>query len=351
MKKLFLIPLLIVLVLALSLPLMSGCPAPPPAAKVYELNIQSAWPRGDLSMETLKEFAAAADKRSNGQLKISIFGAPEIVGMFEVAEAVKKGTLDMGHGAGNLWSGIIPVGDVEFGLPYGYRIPEEKTFTGKANAIRKFFFESGFIDLLREQYATQGVYYLDIHPYGPVPFMVATKPIVTVNDFKGLRIRTDGLWMEWENGCGANGVDLPGDEAYMALKMGTVDASIWDVSGVTGLHWNEVAPYWIHGEEDDQTIGNILVNMSLWNELPDNLKQALAGAAEDYWYACLAAYEKDMAVCYDLVKQGKLTEVWMDDELIALHEKVGYALWDEVASRDAAAAKAVQLIKDWRGVK
>jgi TRAP-type mannitol/chloroaromatic compound transport system substrate-binding protein len=133
--------------------------------------------------------------------------------------------------------------------------------------------------------------------------------------------------------------------------MGTVDASIWDVSGVTGLHWNEVAPYWIHGEEDDQTIGNILVNMSLWNELPDNLKQALAGAAEDYWYACLAAYEKDMAVCYDLVKQGKLTEVWMDDELIALHEKVGYALWDKVASRDAAAAKAVQLIKDWRGVK
>ena len=347
MKKLFLIPLLIIIAGAL---IFSGCAKPAPA-KVYELKIQSAWPRGDLSMETLKAFAEAADKRSNGRLKISYYGAPEIVGMFEVAEAVKKGTLDLGHGSGMLWSGIIPIGDVEFSLPYGYRIPEEKTFADKGNAVRKFFFDSGFINLLREEYGKQGVYYLDIHPYGPVPFMVAKKPIQTVNDFKGLRIRTDGMSMEWENGCGANGVDIPGDEGYMALKMGTVDAAIWDVSCVTGLSWNEVAPYWIHGEENDQCIGHIIVNQGVWNSLPDDLKKALAGAAEDYWYACLAAYEKDVAACYDLVKQGKFTEVWMDKDLIALHEQVGYALWDKVASRDAAAAKAVQLIKTWRGVK
>lgn len=341
-----------VLFLALTvagLPFMGACaPAEP---EVYELKIQSAWPRGDLSVETLAEFCAAADARSNGRLKISFFGAPEIVGMFEVAEAVKMGTLDLGHGAGNLWSGVIPVGDVEFSLPYGYRVPEEATLKGKGNAIREFYFESGFIDLLRERYATQGVYYLDIHPYGPVPFMVATKPIVTVDDFKGLVIRTDGLWMEWENGCGANGVDIPGDEGYMALKLGTVEAAIWDVSGVTGLSWHEVAPYWIHGEENDHAIGHIVVNMDLWNELPDDLKEALAGAAEDYWYACLDAYEKDMAVCYDLVEKGELTEVWMDDELIALHEEVAYALWDEVATRSAAAAEAIQMIKDWRGVE
>jgi len=346
-KKLFLISLLIVLAGAL---IFGGCAQPAPA-KVYELKIQSAWPRGDLSMETLKAFSEAAAKRSDGQLKISYFGAPEIVGMFEVAEAVKKGTLDMGHGAGNLWGGVIPVGDVEFSLPYGYRIPEEKTFEGQGNAVRKFFFESGFVDLLREEYATQGVYYLDIHTYGPVPFMVATKPIKTVKDFTGLKIRTDGMWMEWENRCGANGVDIPGDEGYMALKLGTVEAAIWDVSCVTGLSWNEVAPYWIHGEENDQCIGHILVNQGLWNSLPADIKEDLAGAAEDYWYACLAAYEKDMEKCYDLVKQGKFTEVWMDDELIKLHEEVAYKLWDEVATRSPAAATAVQLLKEWRGIK
>lgn len=374
MKRLILIPLVIVLAGAL---IFGGCaaptpapapvapgpgpeptpapappaPAPAPAPEVYNLKIQSSWPRGDLSVETMAAFCAAADKRSNGQLKISFFGAPDIVGMFEVGEAVKKGTLELSQGAGNIWSGVIPVGDVEFALPYSYRIPEETTLKDKGNAIRKFFFESGFIDLLRERYATQGVHYLDIHPYGPVPFMVATKPIRTVDDFTGLRIRTDGLWMEWEIGCGATGIDLPGDEGYMALKLGTVDASIWDCSGVTGLAWHEVAPYWIHGEENDHAIGHILVNMDVWNSLSPDLQEALAGAGEDYWYACLDAYDKDMDTIRDLVKKGELTEVWMDDELIALHEEVGYALWDDVATRSPACAEAVQMIKDWRGVE
>jgi TRAP-type mannitol/chloroaromatic compound transport system substrate-binding protein len=346
MKKLFLILLLVVFAGTL---IFSGCAKE--TGKVYNLRIQSAWPHGDLSYETLHVFAEAASKRSNGRLVISTFAAPDIVGMFEVSEAVKKGTLDMAHGAGNLWSGIIPIGDVEFGLPYGYRVPEEKTFESKADAIRKFYYESGLLDLLREQYATQGVYYLDMHLVGPVPFMVATKPIQTVNDFKGLRIRTDGMWMEWENGCGANGVDISGDEGYMALKLGTVDAGVWDSSCVTGLSWHEVAPYWIHGEENDNVEQHILVNQNVWNSLPDDLKQALRGAAEDYYYACRDAYKKDLDACYDLAKQGKLTEVWMDKDLIALHEQVGYALWDEVAGRDAACAKAVQMIKKWRGIK
>lgn len=362
MKRLWLIILFVVLAGALVFsscaqpapaptPAPAPAPASAPAPAPVELKIQSAWPHGDLSFETLKVFAAAADQRSQGRLKISTFAAPDIVGMFEVAEAVKKGTLDMEHGAGNLWSGVIPIGDVEFGLPYGYRIPEEKTFTAKTDALRKFFYDSGFLDLLRKVYATQGVYYLDMHTIGPVPFMVATKPIKTIADFKGLPIRTDGLWMEWENGCGANGQDISGDEAYMALKMGTLEAGIWDSSCVTGLHWNEVAPYWIHGEEDDSTVQHILVNQNVWNKLPDDLKEALRGAAVDYQNAVRDAYEKDLETCYDLVKQGKLTEVWMDDDLIKLHETVAYKLWDEVASRSPYCAQAVQMIKQWRGVK
>ena len=49
------------------------------AEKVYRMKIQSAYPRGDYSMELLKEFAAAADKNSKGRIKIQVFAAPEIV--------------------------------------------------------------------------------------------------------------------------------------------------------------------------------------------------------------------------------------------------------------------------------
>ncbi len=49
------------------------------AEKVYRLKIQSAYPRGDLSMELLKEFAKSANKRSNGRIKITVFADPELV--------------------------------------------------------------------------------------------------------------------------------------------------------------------------------------------------------------------------------------------------------------------------------
>ena len=49
------------------------------SAKVYRMKIQSAYPRGDVSMELLEEFAKSASKRSNGQIKISVFADPELV--------------------------------------------------------------------------------------------------------------------------------------------------------------------------------------------------------------------------------------------------------------------------------
>ena len=42
---------------------------------------------------------------------------------------------------------------------------------------------------------------------------------------------------------------------------------------------------------------------------------------------------------------------WMTDDTVAKWEEVAYGLWDEMAAKDAACAKAIELIKEWRGVK
>lgn len=320
-------------------------------AKVYRWKIQSGYPHGDLSMDLLTEFAAAVDKRSNGRLKISVFAEPEIVPVDQLFEATKRGTLDMLHCGGTFWGGIVPVGEIEFGIPYGFRIPEIKDFKANAAEVRRFFFQSGFVDILREEYGKQELYWLDMHTYGAVPFVVATKCIKTCDDLKGVKIRDEGIWTKWHNMLGARGTYISGGEAYMALKLGTLDASQWDVSCITGLKWHEVAPYWIRGEENDQCIGHILVNMKSWDSLPYDLKKALAGAAEDYWYMTVNGYEKETKIVKGLVKKGELKECWLDEECIAKHAEAAYKLWDELASRDAASAKAIQLIKKWRGIK
>jgi len=327
------------------------CFTPEADAKVYRWKIQSGYPHGDLSFELLKDFAASAEKRSNGQLKITVFADPEIVPLEQLFESTKRGTLDMLHAAGAFWGGIVPVGEIEFGIPYGFRIPEEKNFEDSAKVVRKFFFESGFVDILREEYGKQKLYWLDMHTYGPVPFVVATKPIKTCEDLKGKKIRDEGIYTTWHNMVGARGTYISGGETYMALKLGTLDAAQWDVSAITGMKWHEVAPYWIRGEENDHCIGHMLVNMKSWNALPDDLKEALKGAAEDYWHATVKGYGKEMKIVEDMVKKGTLKECRLDEDCIKKHAEAAHKIWADVAGRDQASAKSVELIKKWRGIE
>jgi len=350
-KKLFLLGsgiLAVLLVASLSVGHLTAAAA----EKVYRLKIQSGYPHGDLSMETLKDFAAAAEKRSNGRLKISVFAAPEIVPTEQLFDATKVGTLDMLHCGGTFWGGMVPVGEIEFGIPYGYKISEANTYKESASIIRKFFFESGFVDILREEYGKHGLYWLEMHTYGLVPFTLATKCIQTSEDFKGVKIRDEGIWTKWHNMVGARGTtSVAPEDTYMGLKLGTLDASQWDVSAVTGMKWHEVAPYWIRGEENDTAVGHIMVNMKKWNSLPADIKEALRGAAEDYWFITLDAYDKEMKIVEDMVKKGGLKECWLDQDSIDKHTEAAHILWDELASRDAASAKAIQMIKKWRGIK
>lgn len=321
------------------------------ADKVYNMKIQSLFPHGDLSMETLKVFAESAAAKSNGRLKIKVFAEPDLVPGDQLFGATKQGVVDMLQGMGGMWGGMVPVGYVEFNLPLAFSVPEAKTFQDQAKAVRDFYLNKGFMDLLRQEYAKQGLYLLDIHTYGPVPFVLSKKPIKTCADLKGLKMKADGGNMEYHNGVGMQSVAISPTEAYMALKLGTVDIAEWDVSAVTGMKWHEVAPYWVRGMECDQTMGHILVSMDKWNKLPDDLKAAMHAAAEDYWHATVKAYEGEMEAVQKVVKEGKLTINELDQECKDAYAKVAHEMWNNYAKQDEASAKAIQMIKEWRGVK
>ena len=265
--------------------------------------------------------------------------------------ATKQGVVDMLHGMGCMWSGVMPIGNVEFNLPLAYRIDKPMSFEEKAAAVREFVMNGGLADILREAYAKQGLYFLDIHTYGPVPFVLSTKPVRTCDDLKGLKIKSDGINRTYHAKVGMHGAEVSPTEAYMALKLGAVEAAEWDVSAVTGLKWHEVAPYWIRGMECDHTTGHILINMKKWNRLPDDLKEALRAAAKDYWDATVAGYKNEMQIVQGLVKKGELKEIVLDQACQDQYARGAYEIWDELADQDPDSAKAIKLIKAWRHVQ
>ena len=317
------------------------------AEKVYRMKIQSAYPRGDLSMELLKDFASTANKMSKGRIKIQVFSDPELVPAEQLFGATQKGTLDMLHAVAAMWGGIIPVGEVEFGLPYAYNLPGEPDVFTAGQMIRDLFFKTGYVDLLREEYAKQDLYWLDVHSYGPI-FTMSTEKMTTCDDMQGKKIRVEGSWADYYNAIGARGTYISGMEAYMGLKLGTIDASQWDVSAVTGLNWHEVAPYRLLGGQNDVVVGQILFNMKSWNSLPDDLKKVMTDAAEDYFHKLNKIYDVELKKVEELVKAGKVINSPIDEACDRKHEEAALQLWDKIGQRDPAAAKAIAIIKDWR---
>jgi TRAP-type C4-dicarboxylate transport system substrate-binding protein len=327
----------------------SGCP--PAEEEVFELKMQSQWPRGDISMENLSYFADLCEQKSNGRLTIGVFAEPEIVPMEQVVDATIAGAIDIMHGGGAITGSIAPVSYIEFGIPYSYKIVEANGDCHQAAAIiRDFFFEDGFIDLLRDEFATKGLYYVDIHCYGWVPFLMSTRPIVNYEDFDGFKLRSEGAFTEWQKLQGAIGTaDIGPGDTYMALKTGTLDGAQWDTSAVTGLKWNEVAPYWVKGYESDHAVGHMMFNMDVWNSLPADLQQVVEESAAEYFDICLDAYCSEEQVILDMVAAGELEVSELTPECQERLAEDAFTIWDALAQEDEASAQAIEMFKEWRG--
>ena len=343
MKKVFLIPLMLSLsicILAWAAPAQSG-------SKVYKWKLQHDAPRGDIQTELLTHFSKDVEKRSDGRLKIKIFADPELVPGFELLQGVMAGTLEMANTSGLFESGQIPLSAIEFGLPMMYKFPKLKgDFIKEANEIRKFFYKSGMVELLRKEYAKFGVYWLDMHTYGPDTLFL-TKPVKTVNDLKGMKMFVMPQMGSWIKSMGAAYSEPAGGDLYMGLKLGVVDAGAWDINGITALKFYEVAPHVLIGYSNDHMIGHFEVNLKAWNSLPDDLKQVLKDATKDWWgykNNVIAGIVRDSIA---LGKKGEFKPQRLDEKSQTKLYELAVKVWDEWGQRNESCGKAVALQKEW----
>jgi TRAP-type mannitol/chloroaromatic compound transport system substrate-binding protein len=107
----------------------------------------------------------------------------------------------------------------------------------------------------------------------------------------------------------------------------------------------------MRGTDPDHCIGHILLNKKSYEALPDDLKKVVSDAAKSYWKALLKVHKEELAKVAELVKAGKVKESWIDAACQKTHQEAALKLWDKIAKRDPAAAKAIAMIKKWRGLK
>ena len=87
--------------------------------------------------------------------------------------------------------------------------------------------------------------------------------------------------------------------------------------------------------------------MDVWNKLPDNLKEAVTGAYDDYYKASIELYKKEFVTVQQLIDQKKVIVSEIDQPSKEFFAKEAAKLWDAQAKKDPASSKAIEVIKKW----
>ncbi len=310
-----------------------GAPAGLPAAagelRARELRMVTTWPKDFPGLGTAAQNVADfMEELSGGAIKIHVYAAGELVGAFDSFDAVSNGSADMYHGPEYYWSGKSKAFPFFTAVPFGMTSSEIMGWT-------EFGGGQALWDELSARFNIKAVV------AGNTGHQLAgwfKRPINSLEDLRGLKIRMPGVGGEVMRRIGAASVALPGGEIYAALQSGAIDAAEW-----VGP-WNDLAfgfyreakyYYWpgIHEPGAQTCVG---FNLDVWKSF-NAQEQAIAKAAcARANYLCLAEFTHFNGVALEQLvnEHGVQLKKFPDDVLAALARESKVVLEEAAASDD-----------------
>ncbi|MEP7063238.1 MAG: TRAP transporter substrate-binding protein DctP [Betaproteobacteria bacterium] len=313
------------------------------AAETTTWKVQTSWPAG-IGLATFKNWCGTIKEKTGGELEFKAFGAKEVVGDFELLDGVKNGVLEAMNSFTVYWVGKMPATAFLSSYLMGLRYPHEWDI---------FFYSKGGLQLAREIYAKQGLYYVNRIHHGP-NIIHSKKPIRTAEDFKGLKLRVPGgMIAEGFAAIGARTTLLPGGEVFAALEKGTVDAADYTGPAVNwDLGFQQVTKYIWTGPPGLESIYqpvdlmDFVVRTDVWNKLSPKMKVWLDDEVQVYSNEHHGAIQKaDMEAWPKFIKAGT-TINRLPAEDLPKFQKVAVPIWFKWANKDKDAARVFQLQLD-----
>ena len=192
--------------------------APAVQSSTRKLTMVTSWGRGLAGVfDAAMQVANNVNAMSGGSLEIEVKAAGELVGAFEVFDAVTSGQADMYHAADYYFINQHPGFAFFTGVPFGMTATELNNwyYHGDGMALHHELGEIfGLKSFLAGNTGTQAGGWFRKEIKGPW-------------DFNGLKFRMPGLGGKVLGAMGASVQNLPGAEVYQALASGAIDGTEW----------------------------------------------------------------------------------------------------------------------------
>ncbi|MEO9615618.1 MAG: TRAP transporter substrate-binding protein [Nitratireductor sp.] len=279
---------------------------------------------------------------SGGRIEVKLYAAGELVPGNGVFDAVSEGTAELYHAVPAYW-GSKSKGILLFGSqPFGLRADEQFGWLA----------HGGGQALYDEIYARFGLKPFLCGNSGPQWQGWFRGEINSVDDLKGLRFRTTGLASEMCAKIGMAVQAMGGRDMFQALQSGALDAGEfigpWSDSAL-GFHQVAKNYYW-PGVGEPSSAEECVVNAKAYEDLPDDLKAAVALACESLYNPVWTEYTTKHALALQklVAEEGVQVKKLPEEVIVALGNAAGEVIADLREDNDELVKRIVESFLAYR---
>jgi TRAP-type transport system periplasmic protein len=217
----------------------------------------------------LVEMWTAVEAETGGRVRVRTFAENDRIpgGDPAALRMLISGELDFFTLNGGVIGTVVPAVDVQ-GIPFAFRT-EAQVFGA---------LDGDLGDYLREEMRAKGIYAVPRGCFdnGFRQFTCATKPIRTIDDLQGLKVRTPDapLYIDLVRTLGATPLPVNLNKAYEALKSGLAEAQENPLNIVELFKFYEVQKY-VSLTSHVWAGFNLIANLKLWERLPVDLQDVI----------------------------------------------------------------------------
>ena len=308
----------------------------------YQWTMVTTWPKNFPGLGLAPEnFSKYIEEMTCGRMKIKVYGAGEFVPAMGVFDAVSQGNVQLGHGASYYWTGKVKSSQFFTAVPFGLTAQE----------MNGWLHYGGGLELWQEAY----------EPFNLIPLAGGNtgvqmagwfkKEINSLEDLKGLKMRIPGLAGEIFTRAGAETVTLPGNEIFLSLQQGVVDAAEWvgPYNDLTfGFH--QVADYYYYpGWHEPGSTLEIIINKDAYDSLPEDLKAIIKYAARASNQEMLDEYTaRNNKALNELIEKHNIELKKIPDTVLVELRRITDEVMEDFIADDVMAQKVYKSYKEFK---
>ena len=308
----------------------------------YQWTMVTTWPKNFPGLGLAPEnFSKYIEEMTCGRMKIKVYGAGEFVPAMGVFDAVSQGNVQLGHGASYYWTGKVKSSQFFTAVPFGLTAQE----------MNGWLHYGGGLELWQEAY----------EPFNLIPLAGGNtgvqmagwfkKEINSLDDLKGLKMRIPGLAGEIFTRAGAETVTLPGNEIFLSLQQGVVDAAEWvgPYNDLTfGFH--QVADYYYYpGWHEPGSTLEIIINKDAYESLPEDLKAIIKYAAKASNQEMLDEYTaRNNKALNELIEKHNIELKKIPDTVLVELRRITDEVMEDFIADDVMAQKVYKSYKEFK---